>query len=839
VLTLPASQSALVGRGSVAPIILVHLTTYTNYTSATVESEWWWTKNHPVLYPWAGGAAKDFEDLIRQLSPISRRMEHIPNAELADTRRTVLDLTLANDRDGNGDSLWKRLRTKNLHFAKVELASLLVDPTRLLDVSPTAKRWDLRDLPGTEHVFRFRGELTGVGTVTPTEIPLTFESIEPNLVWPVCTVAAECDPRDLGKRYPIPVGKARGVPVINRKVGWVTTLAQAITTPSATGNHTVTDATGLSGSGIELQIGAERVTASFVNANTINLTARGQQGTTATAHNASEAIVEVLASNVLVFSGMQAKELDALYVVSPLTGEKVLIPSAGYTKTLADSSTDSGRTVSTVSFSAAQFRAMIDSMLAISQQPALEVQTAQVQLQSMTVESSSTLGVNLNVTQFSAPDAFRIDGPGAGFDENAKVWWESDAGIPSPTAAVIRFRLVCKLAGLGGPPTGFPATNPTIFKAKITSIYGKTTEFTMYTFDDSATETGILAATAWQTPSGSHDVNSIVNAGGGSRFIQFWIQDGGGGGFWDNTHNFGSIYVEDSYLEVEIQSDLTDVAIAALSLGFGMNFVADVQGAQTSGVLHESMPDILEWFLKTFAGLGVAAIDPSSFAVAETNLGANKHAGVLNLAGETFAEVLARLGYEGRCNVVMREEATGTVYRCLVAESDYGFAASVRILSEIKDQTETGRAAIERATRFRGFYDLDLDPEARSINEDDLKSVVRIDKDQNDASAKLATSLLTAAEDLLGRRDALPIAFYFIRDSATAIDVLAYYAHEALRMGSRQAGSVPWDAGYDLELGDTVELTPRDAMAPVKGRVTQTAILLDEARVGLNLEEVE
>jgi len=36
-----------------------------------------------------------------------------------------------------------------------------------------------------------------------------------------------------------------------------------------------------------------------------------------------------------------------------------------------------------------------------------------------------------------------------------------------------------------------------------------------------------------------------------------------------------------------------------------------------------------------------------------------------------------------------------------------------------------------------------------------------------------------------------------------------------------------------------VSLTPRDATTPLKGRVIQTAILLDEARIGLNVEEVE
>jgi hypothetical protein len=841
---ISAGQKELAARGSLAPIVLVHLTTYTNYTAATVESEWWWTKNHPVLYPWAGGAAKEFDDAIRLLSPIVRRMEHLPNAQVADTRRTVLDMTLANDRDGKGDSLWRRLRTKNLHLARVEVALLLVDPARLLDVSPTAKRWDLRDLPGTEHVFHFRGELTGIGTVTETEIPLTFEAIEPNLAWPVCTVAAECDPSHLGKRYPIPVGRARGVPVINRKIGWVTTLAQEIASPTVTGNHLVTDATGLSGAGIELQIGAERVIASFVNATTINITARGQHGTQAIAHNASETIIEILASNVLVFSGIEAKELDALYVISPLSGEKVLIPTAAYSKTLADITTDPGRTISTVSFSATQFRTMIDSMAAVSQQPTLTgtASTDSLLFQSFQVESNFPETDNVDASVNVSPNRLAFV-PLTGIDQGGKCFWTSNAGFPNPNAQVSAFRMTLGLQGLGG-PGGFPNSQPTVLRYKITNLYGKTDIGTAYIFDNGVSEFGITFSTGWMNPVGGPYTESsgIVDASGNVRFVQFWIEEGGppSGGFWDNTHNIAEVMIDSCRIEVQLEpASLTDLGIAALSLGWGLSFVADVQGAHTAGVLHEKMPDILEWFIGTFAGLGASAIDGPSFTQAKLDLGSNVHAGVLNLAGETFGEILARLSYEGRCNFVVRETTLGTVYRCLAAESDYGFAASVRTLSEIKDQTETGRAAGERATRFRGFYDLDLDPESRSINEDDLKSVVRIDAEQNDASAKLATPLLTAAEALLGRRDALPIAFYFIRDVATAIDVLAYYAHEALRTGSRHAGSVPWDAGYDLELGDMVTLTPRDAIAPLKGRVTQTAILLDEARIGLNLEEVE
>ena len=833
--SLPASQAALAASSVVAAIPLVHLTTYSDVGAQTVEAEYWWTHGQDVLYKWDGVNARTFENRILDLSAIERAMEHLPNGALVDLRRTTLAIVLGNDA-----GLWAELRTRNLLFSRVEVAVLLIAPDRRAGSGAEVKAWDLRDLPGTDHVFHFRGELTEVGQVSETEIPLTFETIEPGLSWPFCSVAAECDPKDLGKRYPIPVGRAKSVPVINRKVGWVTTMAVAIATPTATGNHTVTDASGLSGSGIELQIGAERVLATAVDATTINITNRGQQGTTAIAHNASETVVEILSSNVLVFSGIQAKALDALYVISPLTGDRVLIPSSLYTTTLADSTTDSGRTISTVTFTAAQFRAMLDSMLAVSQQPTLEVQTVQVPFQAFAVVSRAA--TDTDAISFSAPDAFRHNWSNT-VDEAGKVWWESDAGIPSPNAAVIRFRIVWKIAGQGGPGDGGLTQDDVKFLGHAYSIYGETKEFSdlgggreppIYIFDDSTLEQGILAASAWFTPSGSHTVGELVNAGGGTTRIETWVTLVGGG-FKDG---YASCYLEQSFVEVEIESDLTDVGVAALSLGWGMDFAADVQGAQTGGTLHESIPDILEWFLEVFAGLGASAADATTFATAETNLGSNKLAGVLNLAGETFGEVLARLCYEGRCNLAAREGSLGTTYLLFAAESDFEWPASVRTLSEFRNQSETAPSATEQATRFRAGYNADLPPGETWISEEHFRGLVRIDPDQNDASALLATALLEAAEDLWGRRDAELAAFLFIADEATAKDILAYYAHEAIRRPAGLGLTVPFDLGYDLELGDVVTITPRGHASALKARVLQTTLELSEPHVGLVLKQV-
>jgi hypothetical protein len=125
------------------------------------------------------------------------------------------------------------------------------------------------------------------------------------------------------------------------------------------------------------------------------------------------------------------------------------------------------------------------------------------------------------------------------------------------------------------------------------------------------------------------------------------------------------------------------------------------------------------------------------------------------------------------------------------------------------------------------------------ITEDLFESIVRMDVDQNDASAKLATAALTAAEEKYGRRDAEPIDFMLCDDEATGEEVLAYYAHESIRAALRAGMSVPLSDGYDLELGDIAQFTPRGYPSAVKCRVTQTVYQLGEPRIGVNVEEVE
>jgi hypothetical protein len=188
-LTISTAQQALLQVTPSAPLVLVHLTTYSDYTLATVETEFWWSKGMPVRYEWGGGGTvREFEDVILSLGAVTRVMQHVPNGEVADTRRSAIDITLDNSDNYEPAQtaympLWNTLRQKNLHYAKVEIATVLIDPNLVAPPKggDAALPWDLTAMAGTEHHIRFRGELTAVGDVTEEAIPLQFESIEPNI----------------------------------------------------------------------------------------------------------------------------------------------------------------------------------------------------------------------------------------------------------------------------------------------------------------------------------------------------------------------------------------------------------------------------------------------------------------------------------------------------------------------------------------------------------------------------------------------------------------------------------------------------------------------------------
>ena len=1000
-IALSDEQSALSRSAATIAIVLMRLQTFTDHTAETVESTFYFSKNVPLWYQWDGATRSVFRDVIRTISPLQSRIDHLPNAGNFATRERV---TLNLDNTGTGEkNLWRELRSKNLSYARADIASLLVNPSQFQN----ELWWDLGSA-SNDHLVLFRGELTRVGSVTERDIPLTFETIEKDVDWPEALEATEVDPKDLGKRYPIPVGQAKDVPCINRKVGFVTTLAQELTS-STTGNVEVTDTLGFPESGtFEIQVGAERMDASTVDEDTVSISNRGKGATTAGPHKTGEAAIEIISQAEIVFSGVQADALQRLYVLSPITGDKVRIRPAFYSVDLANTALDAGRTLGVASITQANFQSLMDELVAaaqVTQQPAFQnaTETFYIPARSRTIGSDSD--ADSTTTLSSQPDGIRLNTTAGAGNTGQFAVNSLDIGAQLSGRTMVRWRFIATINGFGGNGGVFERDVPLSAK-----VNGSATEQQPYTFNNGAQEFGVTIALNWTTTS------SLVSTLGGD-FVEFYLDSRGGteNATWTSGNNF--CWISDVMIEVEVVGQsptrTTDVAIVGTSLGFGLEFSADVDGAPvptataaeypgSAGDLIEHPLDVMRWFLADFVGEGHAAIDDPTWTTArdaiaagevqvldfesdsgnftqgagtgsvadestvvfegsgslkmtsgtgaewwyravtlnmtgrlwrfriyldssgtahnldandglfagisttadvsanfgQWNFGSNdvsvtdqwvdlefdptsfslengtvdlsdikavyfginrintasgkiayfddarrtkpaaRLAGDLRAAGNAFGEVLARLGFESRTNLLASYTQSATLYKALNAGGDYAYPASGGTLADIVALRESRKVAAELVNRFRAAYA--FDPSQSLATVESFSKLLRVDADQNDLDGVIPTADLTASETALGERLGELLGFRFLQDIDSVSEVFGFYVHEHLRASAARFGvTVPLRDGYALEPGDIRSLQPRWSDSAIKCRVTQKALSGDAAEVSLNLEEVE
>ena len=351
-IALASRIADLAKRRAVARFPLVVMTTFSDADAGTVSRTFYWSTK-PARYKYAASATpREFLPILQNVGAITSGFAHVPDAAVVESRRAEVRLELIQEDRGSG-VVWKDLSAETLQFARVEIADLLVDADRIARGAGTAW-WDLTDYAGTEHVVRFRGEFIQVEEVTDQGVTLVFQVSEPNLNLARADQASSGS-GSLGSVYPLPFGQAKNVRCVRQDVGWATTISVALTN-SATGNKDVADASNFPASGsFTVVIGTEQMTVSRVDFQTLNITARGANGTSAVAHSAGDSLSEVLTNVIFVAAGYAAKALPRLYVIKPSTDERVLVPSGSYTLNLANAALVAGVTLTTIAFSAAQY----------------------------------------------------------------------------------------------------------------------------------------------------------------------------------------------------------------------------------------------------------------------------------------------------------------------------------------------------------------------------------------------------------------------------------------------------------------------------------------------------
>jgi hypothetical protein len=496
------------------------------------------------------------------------------------------------------------------------------------------------------HIVKFRGSILQIPdrAEESTTITLLAQTLEPSLKWATATNANEVSARDLGKRYPWPVGAAKRVPLIQREVGWVTTLTEAITDVQ-TGAVGVTSTEGLTAT-FTAMIGSERVTGTVTDATTISLVSRGANIggliVTAIAHHPGALIIEELDAATFVYSGVPNLALDALYALSPVTGQQVLIPPEFYSTVIADTVLEPGHELGTVAFTR-ELWARVIQLLAddarVDQQP--DARVTQQPTVVHTAEPYETILIffsgfaattdsgALNCSTSIALDSFGMamdyDGGLGGTD--ALRMWCVDGGTESQSRTVYRYRAViqCRIEGDG--------SNPTLCYGKgVGSPWGHSQAQELLFSYDPPTNQNLFTTVSmdWNIAPASTTIADIVNNHAspdtsGPAYHTYLRQAAG-----TSAQTEWSVFTTNgSFWEVEVVApaaatigDATivtddDVIIsAAATYGFNLDLFADVRGAVTLGA--ETSYDIMDnGVANGWVGSNCAIVDvsPSGFSM--------------------------------------------------------------------------------------------------------------------------------------------------------------------------------------------------------------------------------
>jgi hypothetical protein len=258
-----------------------------------------------------------------------------------------------------------------------------------------------------------------------------------------------------------------------------------------------------------------------------------------------------------------------------------------------------------------------------------------------------------------------------------------------------------------------------------------------------------------------------------------------------------------------------------------------------NGALIEHPADVFRHLIENVTS---ETVDETSVVAAETNLGSDKLAFDARGFGWTWGEIITRLGYESRANVVRLERSAGPEWGFLTASTSYTFAAASLAISQWEPGSFTfvGRALTDDLfTRFLFHYALNV---SIGITDAGFTGVLRVSPSDNDISAKVPTVDLTTAESKFGAYESFPRELIGTQDASTAIDVAGYTVHEIIRRAKLFAiRGVPWYDGevYAIEPGDIRNVTPLWTTTTSKCRVIQTIKSPATEQTELRLVEVQ
>jgi len=569
---LATTTAAALAAQCVRPIVLVVLTTYTDRSAATVDQTYYFS-TCPVLYDFGNtGTVQQFEPFVLGVSDLTESISHVPQTR-ASGLSYDLRITLSNTAYRGGDLLIQELRAHHLTFARVTVATVY-------GTADETGWYDLRALAGDEHVVDFRGEVVMPEGIDDDLFQLLCQSEEIAVPWLRATDETLVDPKDLGQRLPAPFGAAKRVPCVNLVVGWTTTFSLPLAYGVNEGGILdVTDRTGFPITAFLARANGEEIAVASRSAATdaLVISARAQNGTAAVDHAAGTVILEVPEETVVGVAGYAVSDLSALYMENPYNGELFLVSQ--HTPDLEDTTTLSGETIATARFSQAQMR----SVLEYAQAAAIVTQQAQY----------STIGTA--DTQTHQPNGFTQSGQG---------------GVPHPTD----YSSYCRtLSGAPSSPRfSFTDTTPTSFGARVKLVFGGLPSLTVISsriiYSMEYKTTGMVTSSfraghvyVYGIPGYASGEHFLINfpVGGGTIFnasqprtANWDLAAINGAYLYFDSQMLGNGMDGDEYVQLAsgwgleityeegggLAKRIVDARIEGASVGFGLNFYADVDG---------------------------------------------------------------------------------------------------------------------------------------------------------------------------------------------------------------------------------------------------------------------
>lgn len=233
-------------------------------------------------------------------------------------------------------------------------------------------------------------------------------------------------------------------------------------------------------------------------------------------------------------------------------------------------------------------------------------------------------------------------------------------------------------------------------------------------------------------------------------------------------------------------------------------------------------------------------VDSDTYDDCNTNLGTDVLAFDALTLGLTWEEKLARVAFESRTNLVFEEFLGGTSWKMLTALSTYAFAAASGSVSE---WDHGGFAEADQDIRFvhASRFTFPYAPDwSKGPTESAFTQLVVANEDTNDLTTPNDAAFTQAAQDI-GSFEAEPITFKTIQQLATAEEIAGYYAHERIRIPVAlfAISGIPWWEGYDLEVGDIINVTPPWTSGAVKSRIIEYTKNNETEQIELRLVEVQ